>query len=104
MNIRYDEKGKFFTEVVSKDTVPVIIQTTRNRIIGSIHVRPGERLKDEINNFEQFFAVTEATIYNEKGEKLFDCEFFALNREYILWVLPKEEIMASDRPASGGES
>ena len=95
MSIRFDDKGKFFTDIVSKDSIPVIIQTTRQRIRGRIHVRPGERLKDEINNLEQFFAVTEATIFSESGELLFECEFFTLNREYILWLLPEDEIVDS---------
>jgi len=104
MSIRFDDKGKFFTDVVSKDSVPVIIQTTKHRVTGYIYVRPGERFKDEINNLEQFFAITEATIWNDNGEKLFECEFFSLNRDYILWLLPQDKVIAPKKQKEGGES
>ena len=34
MSIRFDDKGKFFTDVISKEAVPVLIQTPTNRIQG----------------------------------------------------------------------
>jgi hypothetical protein len=46
MSLRFDEKGKFFTEIVSKEAVEVIIQTPTNQLRGNIHIRPGERLRD----------------------------------------------------------
>jgi hypothetical protein len=104
MSIRFDEKGKFFTDIVSKDSIPVIIQTIKHRIQGKIHIHPGKRLKDEINSMEKFFAVTEATIFAENGEKLYECEFFTLNREYILWLLPEEEIVEIQPTLDGGDS
>jgi hypothetical protein len=91
MSIRFDDKGKFFTDVVAKESIPVIIQTPTNRIQGMIHVRPGSRLKDEINQSEPFFAVTEATIFDLSGEEQFHCEFMAINREHIIWLMPLDE-------------
>jgi hypothetical protein len=88
MSIRFDDKGKFFTDVVAKESIPVIIQTPTNRIQGMIHVRPGSRLKDEINQSEPFFAVTEATILDLSGKDLFQCEFVAINRDHIIWMMP----------------
>lgn len=106
MNIRFDEKGKFFTEVVSKEAVPVIIQTPTHQIHGNIHVRPGQRLKDEINQAEPFFAVTEATIYNAANEELYRCDFMAVHREHIIWLLPQDQIVRSEakKKSSGGEA
>ena len=92
MTIRFDDKGKFFTEVISKEAVPVIIQTLTHRIQGRIHVRPGERLKDAINQAEPFFAVTEATILNATGETLYHSDFLAVHREQIIWMVPEDQL------------
>jgi hypothetical protein len=46
MTTEYDEKGKFYTNVVSKVAVPSIIQTTTHLIRGFVHVRQGDRYKD----------------------------------------------------------
>ena len=43
MDIEFDEKGKFFTNVVTKISVPATIQTTGRLIRGEVHVRKGER-------------------------------------------------------------
>jgi hypothetical protein len=103
MTIRFDEKGKFFTDVISKEAVSVIIQMTTHQVHGRLHVRPKARLKDEINQSEQFFAVTEATILNNNGEEQFHCEFMAINRDHVVWLLPLEEIMDDDDQEGGGE-
>jgi hypothetical protein len=92
MSIRFDEKGKFFTDFVSKEVVEVVIQTPTNLIKGRIHVHPDERLSDEINHAELFIAVTEASILNLSGAELYRCGFMALNREHIIWLLPENEI------------
>jgi hypothetical protein len=44
-----DEKGKIFTEVVTKLPVVVMIQTVIHRLHGNIHIRPDERLKAELD-------------------------------------------------------
>jgi len=55
MTIHYDDKGKFFTAIVTKEPNSVIIQTLLHRIEGSMYSRPNERIKDELNKAEQFF-------------------------------------------------
>lgn len=102
MSIRFDDKGKFFTDVISKEAVPVIIQTLTHRIQGQVHIRPGERLKDEINQGEAFFAVTEATVYDHSGKKLYRCDFLAINREHIIWLLPEDQMMSFETAKTGG--
>jgi hypothetical protein len=101
MSIRFDDKGKFFTDVVSKDTIPVIIQTVNHQIKGMLHVRPNERLTDELNHGELFFAVTEASIYDLTGELIFNCDYFAVNRDQIIWILPENQMVSVD---TGGEA
>ena len=84
----FDEKGKIFTPVISKKPIPVIIQTTLNRIEGKIYVRPDERIKDEIDRQETFLAVTEAKIFSLSDEMLYSAGFIAVNRQQIVWILP----------------
>ena len=91
MSIRYDDKGKFFTDVITKDEVPSIIQTLVSRIHGNLHVRIYERVKDELNRDEQFLAITNAKIFNLQGEKINENEFMLINREHIIWIVPDEE-------------
>ena len=91
MVTQYDEKGKVFTQVVSKEPVRVTIQTTRNTIEGMIHVRQDTRVKDELNNQETFLAVTGATVFNDQREAIFRSEFLIVNRDQIIWLIPEED-------------
>ena len=88
MAIEFDEKGKFFTEVISKDVILSHIQTQSHYIRGFVHVRKGSRLSDEINEINKFLAVTNAEIYNSEGEILYTSEFLVVNREHIVWLMP----------------
>ncbi len=70
MVIEYDEKGKYYTDVISKDVTLSHIQTHTHYIRGFVHVRKGDRLSDEINGSNIFLAVTKAEIFNPQGEVL----------------------------------
>jgi hypothetical protein len=99
MGIEFDDKGKFYTEIISKVTVPAMIQTTRHRIQGLVHIRPNSRFKDELDNDEPFLAVTGAKILNEAAEVLFEADFISIRREQIVWVIPYEEMTQEDEGA-----
>ncbi|MCC6957910.1 MAG: hypothetical protein IT316_14015 [Anaerolineales bacterium] len=101
MAIHFDEKGKFFTDIVTKEPVQVIIQTETNVVRGKIHTMPDRRLKDEINHLDKFFVVTDAVVYNTTGKEMYRCNFIAINLEKIIWILPEEELSQS---AGGGEA
>jgi hypothetical protein len=92
MTIHFDEKGKFFTDVIRKDAIPIVVQTMTNVIRGHIHVLPGRRFKDEINRLEDFFAITDAVIYNPSGKELYRCEFLAASKDKIVWIFPEQEV------------
>jgi hypothetical protein len=100
MGIEFDDKGKFYTEIISKVTVPAMIQTTRHRIQGLVHIRPNGRFKDELDNDEPFLAVTAAKIFNEEGEVLFEADFISVRRAQIVWVIPNEEKSQGDEGAN----
>ncbi len=86
--IEYDEKGKLFTEVISKDKVWSHIQTEAYSIRGYVHVRVGDRLSDELNEELNFLAVTEAEIYSLDEQPLYTTNFLAVNRKHIVWLMP----------------
>ncbi len=88
MTIQYDEKGKFFTDIVPKTPVRAVVQTTNQLRRGSIHVREGERLKDELDRDELFLAMTEASVLGADGQVQFQAPFLAVRRSQIVWVLP----------------
>lgn len=91
MSIEYDEKGKFFTDIVSKVAVRTTIQTTGQLLHGNIHVRQGERLKDELDRDELFLAVTEASILGPDGSVIFSAPFLAVRRSQVVWVMPDQK-------------
>ena len=92
MSTHFDHKGKIYTDVVSKKPVAVIVQTTTHRISGSIHTRPDQRLKDELDSREEFLALTDVIVTNLDGQKEYESEFMAINRAQIIWVIPVDEI------------
>jgi hypothetical protein len=91
MVTQYDEKGKFFTQVVSKHPVPVTVYTAQNRIRGIFHVKHNQRVKDELNGPERFIAVTDAVVYNSLNEEIYRADFLVLNTDQIIWLVPDEE-------------
>ncbi len=95
MTIEFDDNGKFFTNYISKDPLPVIIQTKIHRIHGNIHIRPDQRLKDQLDETEKFVAVTDAFIYSVDGQVLYQTRFLALRCDEIIWVVPQKEITES---------
>ena len=103
MSVRVDAKGKTYTDIVRKDEISALIQTSSNLVHGHIYIRPGLRLKDELNGTaEMFIAVTNAEVYSLNGQVLVRSEFLTLNKAHIIWVRPDEE--AIDKPLGHGPS
>jgi hypothetical protein len=91
MTIEFDEKGKIFTDVVSKVAIPAVVQTTQHLIHGNIHVRRDERFKDELDRDELFLAITDASVIAADGQTLHQTRFLAVRRAQIVWVMPARE-------------
>ncbi len=104
MNEQFDEKGKIYTNVIAKVPVPVTIQTLTHRIHGDIYVRPGERLKDELNGSEEFLALTDACVYTDDSKEIFRCHFLTLSIRQIVWLIPDDELnhIDADNPGVNG--
>lgn len=90
MTIEYDEKGKRFTDIVTKRTVHATVQTTKHLMRGHIHVRRDQRIKDELDLDEKFLAITDVDVLAPDGQILFQAPFLAVNRAHIVWVLPEQ--------------
>ncbi len=100
---RVDEKGKVFTARVRKMEVEVQISTVQGQVHGYVHLQPGQRIKDLLNNTsEQFLAITQATVQPKTEVKsgtkaaaaqppASEVEFLALNKQYIISVVPIDE-------------
>jgi hypothetical protein len=91
MTIEYDEKGKIFTEVISKIPVQAMVQTTTHLLRGRLHVRRDQRLKDELDANENFIALTDVSVLGPDGQTLFQAPFMAVHRSHIIWVFPEQD-------------
>ena len=89
MTFEYDEKGKIFTDIVSKVSIAATIQTTTHLMRGHLHVRRDQRIKDELDLEENFIAVTDVSVLGPDGQTLFQAPFLAVRRSHIVWVLPE---------------
>lgn len=91
MSIDFNDKGKYFTDVISKVAIPAVIQTVAHRIEGSIHVRVDERVKNELDRVDEpFLAVTDAKVFSADGSVLYQAAFMTVARSQIVWVIPNE--------------
>lgn len=91
MSIEYDEKGKIFTDIISKIAVHATVQTTTHMMRGRIHVRKDQRIKDELDRNESFLALTDVSVLDSDGQTLFQAPFLALQRSHIIWVFPEQK-------------
>ena len=101
MDARTDDRGKYFTPRVNKESVAAVIRTVDHLIIGQIYVRADQRLKDGLNNSqEHFIAITDATVYNSSGsELLFESSFLFVTQAHVIFVSPLDAIKAEGAPA-----
>jgi hypothetical protein len=89
MSVRFDPKGKYFTDVVSKLPLAVTIQTTEGVLHGTLHIHRQKRLLDELNEPPLFIAVTD--VHMVKGDHTIKAGFISLHKDQIIWVLPDDE-------------
>lgn len=88
---RLDEKGKLYTEHVRKTRVEVAIVTTQGDVHGYVHVMRDQRVRDLLNNSEQFLAVTDATLHGYGRLDSQQTDFIAINKQHIVSLTPIDE-------------
>ena len=91
MYTQFEEKGKIFTQKVTKEQKKVVIQTQKHKILGSIYIQLDNRLIDELNGTNHFLAITDVEIYDSERKLLYKSEFLTINISQIIWVLPIED-------------
>ena len=84
MTIEFDDRGKIFTDIVSKTAIDATIQTTMHMLRGRIHVRRDQRIIDELDVNENFIAITDVTVLGADGQTLFQAPFLAVRRSHIV--------------------
>ncbi|PWB73488.1 MAG: hypothetical protein C3F07_09515 [Anaerolineales bacterium] len=97
MTIEYDEKGKIYTDIISKVSISVTVQTTTHMLRGQMHVRRDQRVKDELDLDENFLALTDVHVLGPDGQTLFQSPFLAVRRTHIVWVMPEQKPGEEDR-------
>ena len=90
----FEGKGKIYPQVISKSPIKFIMQTTMHQILGMLHVRVGDRVKDELDTADHFLAVTNADLFDISGTNLvYKTNFMAINVNQIIWVIPEKELV-----------
>lgn len=87
----FDDKGSKFSDIIAKITIPATIQTLTHRIQGNLHIREWERIRDALNKEDRFIAITEATVFNLKGDAILNTPFMLVNQEHVVWAVPEDE-------------
>ena len=99
IDVRFDEKGKFFTPRVAKDTLPALIRTVDQVIVGHVYVRPDRRIKDDLSeDTSRFLPVTDARVYRAADETLlYHSSFLLVAYQHIVMISPLDAL-ADIRP------
>lgn len=94
MDLRVDEKGKFYTSRVAKDTLIAFIRLHDNIVVGNIYVRPEQRLKDNLNDdSSRFLPITDARVYDSGGnELLYRSSLLLVAYDHIITLSPVNAI------------
>jgi hypothetical protein len=94
MDVRIDEKGKYFTPRIAKDAMLAMVRTADERVVGYIYVRPDRRLKDEMNEDQsRFLPITDARIYRASDNALlYHAGFTLIAYSHIIGITPIEAI------------
>jgi hypothetical protein len=100
MDVRTDDRGKFFTPRVTKESVATVIRTTDHLIVGQIYVRPDHRLKDELNSTsEPYLAITDAKVYDQLGQmQIFETSFLIVAASHVIFISPLDAIRDETPP------
>ncbi len=106
MEIRIDERGKYFTTHVNKVPQRVVVHTTNHLIVGTMHVQPEQRVIDALNAVDgAFLAITDAQVYTTDGmQHLYASAFIMLACTHIIAVSPLETIAAATHALWGNQT
>ncbi len=99
MDYRLDEKGKYYTTRVTKRSAQILACAQGTLISGLMHLTLENRIKDELNSSDRFFAITNAQVREmSSGKLLYESQLLVLNKDQLNWVLPIDESNESSNP------
>lgn len=101
MDYRIDEKGKVFTPRMSKRTLPVTACIKNHIVQGTLHLKPDNRLKDEMNEAERFIALTNVQVMDAQGiNVLYETGALIVNKDDVAWIFQRDSnsTNSSERP------
>jgi hypothetical protein len=98
--MRVDDRGKYFTPRVAKEAVVAFVRTADQLIVGSIYVRPGYRLTDELNSdLAPFLAITDAQVFRAADETLLHRTSLLMLAYHSIIAIGELEALVALRPA-----
>lgn len=97
MQTQVDEKGKYYTDHVTKRGMSVVAAMRGAVVRGVVHLALDNRLKDEMNNAERFIAITKAQVWDADENRLqYQADVLIVNKEQIVWIFPTPETAGKD--------
>lgn len=75
-----------------REKVRAIIFTTEMEIHGFVHIPPGGRLTDFLNNISKpFIPITDADIKTKDNQKI-HTDLLQLNKDYVIAIIPQGSV------------
>lgn len=87
-----------------EETTAVVIYTDSFRISGRIALMPGARLTDFVRHAPPFIAVTDASVCDRAGTRVFDADFLDVGSTWIELIVPAALMRASTPAADRARS
>ncbi|MFO8036913.1 MAG: hypothetical protein R6U57_09845 [Anaerolineales bacterium] len=84
-------KGKTVPEGGMEEPLEVIIQTDVQRVHGKLHIRPPQRLEDDLSDVPQFLTVTDGRVLSDGKESSLSFDVLMVNRDHVVWILPLKD-------------
>lgn len=98
MEIRINEKGKYFTPHVNKEPVRALVQTADQLLVGTLYTHVEKRLKDDLNtSSERFLALTDVQVYTkDAGRLLYVSSLVLVGYTHIVAISPLEGLGSAE--------
>ncbi|MBN2371721.1 MAG: hypothetical protein JXO72_14655 [Vicinamibacteria bacterium] len=78
---------------IEKTSIAAMIRTPDQMIVGSLHINPRKRLKDELNiASDRFLAVTDARLYDTACRPLGEAAFLLVSSAHVITITPLEGV------------
>ncbi len=80
------------SKIIPKEALDVTIKTIETKIEGEIYKKYDKRILDSLNISEQFLAITNAILIKDSTPEVRseNIPFMIVNRDHIVWIIPKE--------------